>query len=270
VFDVSAVNIEENGERYPVPYMIPPGIDRERNLGTTSSIQLNEQAMSIKVCDLVDGDARGVYKTTDFDFRQYKYLKMFAHAEKSFKNEQIKYGDLTVFIRIGSDFTQNYYEYEVPLTFTPWGVGKDREAIWPEDNIFDIDLQKLIEVKKHRNLAMREPGSHITISDEYVQYDGKNKVTVVGMPSISDVGAIMIGVRNPKKRTLVDDDDGHSKCAEIWVNELRLTGFNKKGGWAATARISADLADLGNISLSGMHSTAGFGALNFDYSMPIP
>ena len=262
IFDVSAVNIEENGERYPIPYMIPPGIERERNLGTTSSIQLNEQAMSIKVCDLVDGDARGVYKTTDFDFRQYKFLKMFAHAEKSFKNEQIKYGDLTVFIRIGSDFTQNYYEYEVPLTFTPWGVGKDREAIWPEGNIFDIELQKLIEVKKYRNLAMREPGSHITISDEFIQYDGENKITVVGMPSISDVGAIMIGVRNPKKRTLVDDDDGHSKCAEIWVNELRLTGFNKKGGWAATARISADLADLGNVTISGMHSTAGFGALN--------
>ena len=60
------------------------------------------------------------YKTTDFDFRQYKNLEMFVHAEKSREEDELNYGDLTVFIRIGSDFTENYYEYEVPLTFTPW------------------------------------------------------------------------------------------------------------------------------------------------------
>jgi hypothetical protein len=32
--------------------------------------------MVLKICDLLDGDARGAFKTTDFDFRDYKNLKM--------------------------------------------------------------------------------------------------------------------------------------------------------------------------------------------------
>jgi len=119
-FDISTLNIEENGYRQPIPYVIPPGIEREINLGTTNLIRLNEQSMVLNVCDLVDGDARAAYKTTDFDFRQYKKMKMFVHAEKSIESQDLEYGDLTCFIRVGSDFTENYYEYEIPLTFTEW------------------------------------------------------------------------------------------------------------------------------------------------------
>ena len=44
-FDISTLNIEENGYRQPIPYVIPPGIEREINLGTTNLIRLNEQSM---------------------------------------------------------------------------------------------------------------------------------------------------------------------------------------------------------------------------------
>jgi cell surface protein SprA len=259
-FDIFSVNIEENGRRQPIPYVIPPGIQREQNIGTTTLVQLNEQSMVLKVCNLLDGDARAAYKTTDFDFRQYKHLEMFVHAEKSQEQDNLNYGDMTVFIRIGSDFTQNYYEYEVPLTFTPWYTSAtDDEAIWPESNQFDIDLEKLVQIKLDRDVQAR--AGTVSVNVPYVTYDGLNKVTVLGVPSISDVMAIMIGVRNPKKPSIESTDDGLPKCAEIWINELRLTGFNDKAGWAGLLRVNSELGDVGQIVLSTMYSSPNFATL---------
>ncbi len=261
-FEISTVNIEANGFRQPIPYVLPPGIEREINLGTIQQQQKNEQSLALKVCNLADGDARGTYKSTDFDFRQFKRLQMFVHAEKSIAGEELKPGDLTAFIRIGSDFTQNYYEYEIPLEFTPWQTSSaNAEAIWPAGNRFDIELDKLVETKKKRNELLTTPGSGFSANSPFYNFDGKNRITVVGNPSLSDVKVLMVGVRNPKKRTLADDDDGRAKCAEVWFNELRLTDFNNRSGWAATARASLILADLGNVLVSGLYNTPGFGSV---------
>jgi cell surface protein SprA len=261
-FDIFSVNIEENGRRQPVPYVIPPGIEREQNIGTTTLVRLNEQSMVLKVCDLLDGDAKAAYKTTDFDFRQYKKLEMFVHAEKSKSEDNYKTGDLTAFIRIGSDFTQNYYEYEVPLTFTPWGTSAtDAEIIWPEANRFEIDLETLVNAKLQRDIDVRNGEAGASVNFPYKTPDGLNTITVLGVPAISDVMAIMVGVRNPKKASMTSTDDGLPKCAEIWVNELRLTGFNDKAGWAGLMRVNSQLGDLGQIVLSTMYSSPNFGSL---------
>ncbi|MDP2422959.1 MAG: cell surface protein SprA, partial [Bacteroidales bacterium] len=261
-FEISTVNIEANGYRQPIPYVLPPGIEREINLGTIQQQQKNEQSMVLRVCGLADGDARGAYKTTDFDFRQFKRLQMYVHAEKIIADDELKTGDLTAFIRIGSDFTQNYYEYEVPLEFTQWHTSSvNAEAIWPGANSFDVELEKLVDAKKKRNEQLTLPGTNITVSTPFYSGDGKNRITVVGNPSLSDVKALMIGVRNHKKRSVLDNDDGRPKCAEVWFNELRLTDFNNKSGWAATARANVILADIGNIMLSGLYNTPGFGSI---------
>ncbi len=262
-FDISTVSIEENGSRVPIPYVVPPGISREINVATTNYQQLNEQSMVLKVCNLLDGDARGAYKTTDFDFRDYKRLKMYIHAEKSIETQSLEKGDLTAYIRLGSDFTTNYYEYEIPLSFTTWGTSAGNpDAIWPADNIMDIDLSRLVAAKQARNDEMNRSGSVISPTTPYVIPDGDNRITIVGSPSMSDIRAMMVGVRNPKRNPRkVDSDDGQAKCAEVWVNELRLTDFNEKTGWAANARIATNLADLGNVMLSGAYSTAGFGSI---------
>ena len=261
-FDIATVSLEENGSKTPIPYIMPPGIQRETNWGSTNMQKLNEQSMSFKVCNLVDGDARAAYKNTEFDFRQFKRLKMFVHAEQAYRNENPKTGDLTILMRIGSDFTDNYYEYEIPLVFTAWGTTPSNPgAIWPDQNMFDIDLERLVQVKYDRLVAMSEKGLQLSLSTPYVEYDGVNKITVVGSPTISDVRAIMIGVRNPKKSTQNPDDDGQPKCAEVWVDELRLAEFNKAGGWAANARIAMELADLGRLQLTGSYMSSGFGTL---------
>lgn len=263
-FDISAVNIEENGSRVPVPYVLPPGIDREVGYGSTTMYEMNEQSLVLKACNLIDGDARAVYKTCDFDIRQYKKLKMYIHSELSSPDEySLNDGDLTLFVRLGTDFTNNFYEYEIPLHPTALTVSAQDAAIaqlvWADS--LDLDLEKLTELKKLRNVDMRSDNSSVTLLTPYYKYDGENKMTIMGIPNLSDVRTIMIGVRNPKRSPVNLSDDGMAKCAEIWVNELRLTNFDEDGGWAATTRITADLADIGNVALVGNVSTAGFGSI---------
>lgn len=265
-FVVSTVNTDENAGRNPVSYVLPPGIRQETNFATTQYIQMNEQSLQLTVTDLLDGEAKGVYKTTDFDFRQYKKLKMYVHAEKQFEEQSNPdYGDMTVFIRVGSDFTDNYYEYELPLEFTQWNSLTERitdpELVWPAANRMEIVLDELVQVKHNRNIAMRDPQSDIALYKPYVEYVNGARVTVKGSPSISDVKGILIGVRNPKKRGIGSNDDGNPKSAIVWINELRLTDFNKKPGWATTGRLEAQLADLGKVVLSGAYSSAGFGSI---------
>lgn len=257
-FNSSTVNIEENGKRVPIPYVIPPGIEREQ-MWSQNLYKLNEQALSLNVSNLLDGDARAVYKTTSFDFRQYKRLKLFTHTEKLKETDDLKNGDLTMFIRIGSDFSENYYEYEMPLTVTPWYTSADNpEVIWADS--MNIELSKLVDAKQNRNINIRNGVSYTTLNP-YTEYDGVNKITVVGTPNTSDVRVIMLGIRNPKKKTVSDHDDMLPKSAEIWVNELRLTDFVQNSGFAATARVRATLADLGDVVLAGAYSTPGFGTI---------
>ena len=259
VFEVNAVNLEENGARTPIPYVLPPGIDRQILFGTASLQQQNEQALSLRVCELLDGDARAVFRNLNMDMRMFNRLKMFVHAEAG-DNRPLRNGDLTVFVRLGSDYSQNYYEYEVPMLVTPWGETQP-ESIWPASNSFDFAFDDLKEVKLERDRFIRDnPNAGIT--DRYTVNRGRNKVSVVGAPNLSNVRTIMIGVRNPKKRVAGDGDDGMPKCAEIWVNELRLTEFDQRGGWAANARMTAKLADFGNVAVSGRVSTLGFGSLD--------
>ena len=273
-FDISAVSIDENSRRQPIPYVIPPGIQQETVIGMTQTTRINEQSLQMTVQNLVDGDGRAIYKTADFDFRQYKYLKMFVHAEAAHEDSPLDDQDLTVFMRIGTDFTENYYEYEVPVKVTPWGTSyTNKDAIWPEINNIDIRLEDLVEVKQRRNEAMNQPGSNVRLNYIYSEkvrkdnIDGRDyyhTIKVIGNPSISDVEAMMIGIRNPKRQNLTDIDDGQPKSAVVWVNELRLTDLSSNGGVAATGRLEATLADLGRVSVSGSYKSAGFGALDSD------
>lgn len=260
-FEVTEVNIEANGEREPIPYRLPPEIEREISYGTSSLAEQNEASMVLRVCELQDGDARAVYKTADFDFRRYKKLQMFVHAEQSYNDKPLANGDVNIFIRMGTDFTENYYEYEIPLSITPWGTD-DADAIWPDQNTILLELEKLIDVKMSRNQIMREqPNSGVDNTTPYTQQDGSARITVIGTPTLSSVKTIMIGIRNPRSSSGGLTDDGLAKCGEVWVNELRVTDFDEKGGWAASAILAADLADLGNVTLAGNFSTAGFGSL---------
>ena len=257
--DVSAVNIEENGDKSPVNYIIPPGISRVMDPSQPQLRQQNEQAMSLKVGNLAPGDARAVYKNTTFDMRQYHRLKMFTHAEALIDNpDELKSGELSMFIRLGSDYRSNYYEYEIPLTITEPGHYSemnegDQYRVWPKENMLDIDLDVFTQLKKRRNQAKNTPG--VSYGKLYSEYDAEkpnNKISIIGNPSLAEVKTIMIGVRNNARS---------KKSAEVWVNELRLSDFNEDGGWAAQGNVNLQLSDVGNVNFTGHVETAGFGGL---------
>ncbi|MDL2239831.1 cell surface protein SprA, partial [Bacteroidales bacterium OttesenSCG-928-L14] len=266
-FDVYTVSLEENsGATDRVPYAMPRGVLRDRDYSTTNYAQQNEQSMAMTVTNLFDGDARGTYKTSGFDFRNYQNLEMYIHAHAENESDNTKYanttGAISVFIRFGPDLTENYYEYEVPITITPWGTtAGNLDLIWMEENMMNVEFEKLIDAKIKRDEEIGKNPSMSTMYP-YSVADGKNLITILGTPTMSTVDAILIGIKNPKQTNVSVNDDGMPISMTVWVNELRLTNFNEKSGWAATANLSANLADFGNIAVSGLYSTPGFGNIN--------
>jgi cell surface protein SprA len=265
-FEISSVSIEENAGKEPVNYVLPPGFDRVIDPSNPQLRQLNEQSMVMRVFDLEDGDARAAFKNVNMDIRQYRKLRMEIHGEAMI-GEPLADGELTVFIRIGSDYKGNFYEYEIPLKLTPPGFYSkeddgDREIVWPLENSMDIDLSLFQEAKQARNIEMNRPGSTLSRSDIFVYPSEDARISVSGNPNMSNVRVIMIGVRNPIKTRDIANDDGLFKSGEIWVNELRLSDFNEDGGWAANARLQTRLADFGTIDVVGQTSTPGWGSLD--------
>lgn len=265
-FVLQAVNIEENSNRQPVNYVLPPDIEREINVGTTNLQQLNEQALAALVCDLKDGDARAAFRNLNLDIRSYGKLKMFVHGNARSETNEIQNGDLTVFIRLGTDFNQNYYEYEIPLVLTPAGQYSNlsenaRRQVWPEANNMEVDFGILQAAKTARNRAAITNPQQVNNRVRYAYRDGKATVYVVGNPNLSQVKTIMLGVRNPKRIPGSTADDGMPKCAEVWFNELRLSDFDDRAGWAAIAQMNAQLADFASVSMAASMSTPGWGSL---------
>ncbi len=265
--DVNTVNVEENSSREPVNYVLPPKVTREISPGNPYLQQLNEQAISLKVINLSDGDARAAYKNANLDVRQYKKLQMFIHAE-ALEGEVLNDDDLCAFIRIGSDYKENYYEYEIPLKLTEPGYydgtfgSPDRELVWRPDNMLDVEFDVFQAIKQERNQKIRE-GADINLTSEYSEYidESGRRVSITGTPNLSNIRTIMIGIRNRKKENNILPDDGLPKSIEVWMNELRLSGFNEHGGWATRGRLQTNLADFSTLALATEYSTPGFGGL---------
>ena len=268
-FDISVVNVEENGKKDPVDYILPPGITRQTTPNGTQALrQLNEQSLLLKACGLVDGDARAAFKNVTNDFRSYKRLKMFVHAE-AVDDQILNDDDVAMFIRLGTDFDNNYYEYEIPLKVSQPGTYDDNSAtnaeryeVWPLLNNLDIEFKALQEAKTERNRALLSDPTVSVTKRFLVPHGPQNTIYIQGNPNIANIKSIMIGIRNPKKEGPGDPDDGLAKCAEIWVNELRLTDFDNKGGWAATGQVSMKLADLATVNVSTEYTKFGFGAFD--------
>ncbi len=268
VFDVNAVNIEENGDREPFEYVLPPGIQREQSTNTTfPDILQNEQSLSMEICHLKPREARAIYKNIIYDLRLYKRLKMFVHAEASSLDEaiadldDIEDGDLGLMLRIGSDFQNNYYEYEIPLVMsrdTSYGptTEQHQEEVWKAINNIDISIEQFKNVKRLRNSSADPDAFNTPFEvDDIMNIGGVDrigKLRVRGNPNLGNVKGVMIGIVNRSEET---------HCAEIWLNELRLSGLDERGGFAAIAKIDANLADFGTATIAGNYSTIGWGGL---------
>lgn len=246
-FNTLAVNLEENDQRQPIPYVMPPGIDRQQQLSNNNvQLFLNEQSLSVQMCGMPGGEARGVFKTMNMDMRQYGRMRMFIHAEGRGSNGAISDNSLVAIVRLGSDFQSNYYEIRIPLKKSDWGV-RDSLLVWPEINNLDFELDELTRLKSRRN-------SQGVSSAQYyreILANGRS-YAVIGNPNLGEVRGMLLSVENASSEPA---------CAEVWFNELRFSNLDEKGGYAATGRVDIKLADLGSITLAGTAKTRGFGTL---------
>ena len=260
MIEVSAVNIEENNDKKPVNYVLPPGISRATDPSQPQLVEENEQALQMVATDLQRQESKAVYKKTTLDLRRYRRMQMFVHANHLLSDAtNLQDKQLAVFIRLGSDYKSNYYEYLIPLTLTPDRSDysrystADRRMVWPEENMLDISMDVFTNLKKERNLAKSRGGA--TFTKLYTSFDPRrpaNKVSILGNPTLGEVKVMMIGVRN------ISDE---VKSGEVWVNELRLLDSNNEGGWAASGAMNVQLSDFGTVNVTGRYVSDGFGGL---------
>ena len=257
-FFVSSVNIEENGAvvNRKIPYVLPPNFNRDQDNNTPYNRLTNEQSLQICVDELQENDARAVYKNVKYDLINYGRIKMAIHTHGNTLglDANTPIGEVSAFIRLGTDFDQNYYEIEIPLKPTPinlTGVSQSElpNLVWPEENELDFSFNDLYTLKAERN------ESKYPVDLPYTKQIGKYKVTLLGRPDMTSILSLMIGVRNPQS----PDQQNKSFC--LWVNELRVTNFDKTNGVAANARVTMQLADLGSISASTQYTGVGFGSI---------
>lgn len=262
-FEIGSVSIEENSQKSPFNYTLPPGIQRQQLNGNTQAGFLqNERSLLLSAKDLMPGDARGAFKVVKVDLRNYQRLKLWVHAEAIGDPIQANFvdtGDAACFIRLGQDNEENYYEYEMPLTpsdpFSP--APQSINNIWPESNEMDILLTDFQAAKAARDRSAVPPGEPFYYTNGL---PNGHKIIVRGTPVLSDLRNIMIGARNPRpcpdEFTPIQDVD-----VELWINELRLTDFDKTSGWATNANFSVQGADFFTLNGSISNRTPGFGGL---------
>ena len=274
--DVLAVNLQENNDRCPVNYVVPPGVQQEQLYNNNTVIDQNEQSLSLRVSG--DGleplDSRGVFKNVSVDMRQFKKLKMFFHAEalagpgNSLKNDQ-----MSAFIRFGNDFTQNFYQVEIPLKVTATVDNPDpnpnipsslvtscdikAEDVWPSENEMDLSLALLtaMKIKAPKDLPagiVYYPDDHLDVFPDG-DGDARLRLGIRGNPNFGLVRNLMLGVKNNETH---EDIKG-----EVWFNELRVSDMDDSGGMAAVLNVDTNLADFATVSATGRMSTIGFGAL---------
>ena len=246
--DVTAVNIEQNSSRTPIPYVIPPGVVRQQQLSTNNvTLQLNEQSLSLQICNLKSGEARGVYKNTNYDLRKFGNMEMYIHAEARGNQNAVSTGQLAAVIRLGSDFISNFYEIRIPLEVTPWGATLPA-SIWPDINNLNLTLKRLVKLKTDRNATGNTSGY-------YQEIDTLNKraYSMFGNPNLGQVQAMFLGVENTSNVNI---------CTEVWFDELRLSNIDDHSGYAANGRVDIKIADLGSLYMAGSVKSVGFGTID--------
>jgi cell surface protein SprA len=285
---ISSINNEENAETYQPPI---GAVVSQSRLASGRVQNAREQSLVIRAENLGPGQQRAIFKTqnTGLDLLKYSNLRMFVHAHgqladgtdlASLPLEESR-TKATLFVRLGSNETNDYYEYEQPLTPSYETAGSSdelwRTAVDFEGGIRDlgsmnIELGALNQLKVARDrIAFPTDSTFWSITNsELTTVDSPDasvfsppgtRLGIRGTPSLGKVNSIVIGVRNPADSTLFGSEYILEDIT-MWVNELRVAGYDSENGWAALSNMDIKLADVGSIKASFQRQTDGFGSLS--------
>lgn len=285
---ISSINNEENAETYQPPI---GAVVSQSRLASGRVQNAREQSLVIRAENLGPGQQRAIFKTqnTGLDLLKYSNLRMFVHAHGQLADGT----DLaslpldesrtkaTLFVRLGSNETNDYYEYEQPLTPSfenaassdeLWRTAVDFDGQFRDLGSMNIELGALNQLKVARDRIAFPTDSTFwsTTNGELTTADSPDaaefappgtRLGIRGTPSLGKVNSIVIGVRNPADSTLFGSEYILEDIT-VWVNELRVAGYDSENGWAALSNMDIKLADLGSIKASFQRQTDGFGSLS--------
>ncbi|WP_298314297.1 cell surface protein SprA [uncultured Aquimarina sp.] len=258
---VTSVSSEETPN-----YVTPPGVQREELINNNTTIREDERSLALTVNNLENNDSRGVYKSFNVDMRQYENLEMFIHAENLPEQTTLTDGELVAFIRMGNDFTNNFYQIELPLDVTEDRNSRVPDEVWPIPNRLNLKLSLLQKIKSFSNRASttfdNTKLNYFDSNGDLIGPDSENpdpntalgnlRLGIKGNPNIGDVQIMMVGIKNTS---------GENQSGTVWFNEMRLSDLKNQGGWAAVGSLDANVADFATVSASGRISTIGFGGI---------
>lgn len=289
---IAAINTDEN----PTRYRVPNGAIRSftRNPSSGQLIPNREQALVMRAENLAVGTQAAVFKpyTRPIDLTRYENMRMFVHAE-GFEPED----DVRVFLRIGANESDDYYEIEQPLRAWPelgqtlqdyasFSEAQLADSLWQTNvpfadgqggirygdrNSINVVFAALNVLKVERDLA-RDPANADAPFPLNVPYERTVAsfaeaafgnfappgavIRIRGTPSIQSINSVVMGVRRPTV------SGAQAVEAEVWFNELRVSGYAEESGWSAYARTALRLADLADINARFARQTDGFGSLD--------
>ena len=271
---ISTINIEENSNRRPIPYREPRGGIRAQNRGSQLQSLQNEQAIVLNVDNLGPGGTQLIKRVYPggLNLLNYSNMRMFVHGEGF--NER---GDAELILRFGNDLENNYYEYRQPVTpsdpnfpyqpFDPSNSGQldeEGERVWLyEENSMNIVLAAFNQLKQLRDQEVSSQMTDVYERNDILQDAVPGAVVAIkGNPSLGRVSEVGLGIRNPFDPNDPSGAGTPVLNAEMWLNELRVSGFDNERGWAANAKTTLKLADFATVNANINRQTQGFGALD--------
>ena len=285
---ISSINNEENAETYQPPLA---AVVSQSRLASGRVQNAREQSLVIRTENLRPGKQRAIFKTQNsgLDLLKYSNLRMFVHMHGQLADgtnlaslpQAEGRSKATLFVRLGSNETNDFYEYEQPLTPSfetsgnpdvLWQTNVDYEGIFRDLGSMNIELSSLNQLKVARDRVAFPTDSifYNTRNGELVTPDSPDasqfappgtRLGIRGTPSLGKVNSIVIGIRNAADSTQAGFDTILEDIS-VWINELRVSGYDSQNGWAALSNIDIKLADLGRIKASFQRQTDGFGSLS--------
>jgi cell surface protein SprA len=259
---VASINNEEDPN-----YEAPVGAIVSESRTSTGVQQRNrEQALLLNIDQLGAGQQRGVFKTFQqgLDLLKYSNLRMYTHVHGASNSPQEKEQireNLRLFVRLGANETGDYYEYEQPLIPSNVPGTEGAASLWREENEMNLVLSALSQLKTARDQSGERPDTTFTSDRVDLPLDFApegTKLKIRGTPSLDGINTVVIGLRH------VGDPTGAPplRDVEVWVNELRVSGFDERVGWATNTSTNIKLADFATLQGSFQRRTDGFGSLS--------